>query len=1324
MVRADDNWINSATLFVIDDDAEHLFFIKNKLAPLGYKIVTFSDPKLALENIRKDSEGLIVVDYLLPDTNGLEFIEKLHAKGVNLPFVVVTGFGDEELAVKALKMGATDYIVKNRDYISILPAKITEALEKYTFTKRINNAEIALRESEEKFRKLICSSKEGIALITPDGEILEWNDSLFDLTGVSREQALSMKLWEVPTLFLENSTKTPDKFEYLKKVTLQRLSNIVSQGKPSIYERKVSNVDGSSRIVSMISYPVFTDNQIYICSMMRDVTNEALLRRKLNYRIQFESLLNEISTRLINLRIEEVEEEIDFALEIISVFCNASGSALFDFNGQSLSCTNRWLPDFSAEAFSVNQKKLAFDKWLHERLLSGDLQIINYNRFYSKVCPAEELNNFMDEFDLKNLLFIPVLIHEKPVGVFLLFNRELETIWSDEDLTLIKTFSEIVFNSKDRTRYEFMIQSDLKLHTAIAEISSAFIAQKSINDVVNLLLEKLLDICDADFGFLYLKNENNEYKIDSITLKIYNSLYQHFYSGFNPEELIGICSKELDSSFSFSLDNNVLNYDNFTKFPIDINDEHFGCLFIGKKDNEISSYGLDSIEKILSTFSISLNRWQILEKLRKSEENYRLVTETAKDFIIVLNNDNKVIFANKSVLDATGYEKTEVIGAGAENFLLQKYKEWTPERIKNRLNIDGTIIRFLEIFAKNGEVIPLETLVTPFSHSGSNDAVLIIGRDLRERFKAESALSESEQKYRILIEQAFDGIYLIHNNHYEYVNSKFCEMTGYSEKELLAQDFDFNVMLDDESKAFMQDRYNRRKNNLPIDNQYEIRVRRKDSRVIDVEVTTVPLKLGDELLVQGIMRDITERKMYERKIIERDEVLEIISYGAEQFLKNKNWRDKVQDFINKLRIATKSSNVMLYEYEVDDNQEYIAHLIYYSTDNSVQFHQNFDEFKEIRLNTDERFEFYKALKSHKILSDEYGFTNDLLRSHAGDIKSFTILPIFCGNTLWGNIGFNVTDRHRKLDKQELELLETVANLIGSAIYRDMIQDELNNINNQLEKRVYERTAQLSDTLIELREEVSNRKRAEKELLKAKDDIEQAYEKEKELSELKGKFISMISHEYRTPLTIIQSSTYILERALQVADIDLGNRHLDRVRIAVKQMVDLLENVLVNQRIESQEVESPLKPLNIVQLTYEVIEEVNIIDRNKHVIEFESRLSREQINSDENLLHLIINNLLSNATKYSPLDTIIKVTLCDDSENIKIKVEDKGSGISSKDQKYLFTPFYRGENCGNVVGVGLGLSLVKSSVEMLKGKIEYSTEVGKGSMFEVIIPSNL
>lgn len=261
--------------------------------------------------------------------------------------------------------------------------------------------------------------------------------------------------------------------------------------------------------------------------------------------------------------------------------------------------------------------------------------------------------------------------------------------------------------------------------------------------------------------------------------------------------------------------------------------------------------------------------------------------------------------------------------------------------------------------------------------------------------------------------------------------------------------------------------------------------------------------------------------------------------------------------------------------------------------------------------------------------------------------------------------------------------------------------KIEELNDELEGKVELRTKQLKETLAEL--EVS------------KDELTKALSKEKELSDLKSRFVSMASHEFRTPLSTILSSASLVAKYTETEEQEKRDKHILRIKSSVNNLTGLLNEFLSIGKIEDGKIIANNINFNIRELITALCTELEGIAKKDQEIAYEHE-GNEMVFMDPSLLRNVITNLLSNAIKFSSENGIIKVTSVVTADEVILTVQDNGLGISKEDQEHLFERFFRGANVTNIQGTGLGLHIVGRYIEIMDGKIEFFSELEKGTRF--------
>ncbi|RYG00030.1 MAG: PAS domain S-box protein [Chitinophagaceae bacterium] len=262
------------------------------------------------------------------------------------------------------------------------------------------------------------------------------------------------------------------------------------------------------------------------------------------------------------------------------------------------------------------------------------------------------------------------------------------------------------------------------------------------------------------------------------------------------------------------------------------------------------------------------------------------------------------------------------------------------------------------------------------------------------------------------------------------------------------------------------------------------------------------------------------------------------------------------------------------------------------------------------------------------------------------------------------------------------------------------------LNNELENKVKERTTILEEALQKLEE--------------SQTDLNEALKKEKQLNEVKSSFVSLASHEFRTPLSTIASSAAIIGRYPEKEDQEKRERHIIRIKESVNHLNDILEDFLSLGKLEDGKISANPAKFNLSALLIEVTDDFIANEKISHQIKLISE-SVSDFFTDKKIVRNILINILGNAIKFSAPGSLVIIHATQKEHEFTIKIIDQGIGISEQDQTQLFTSFFRGRNAANVQGTGLGLNIVRRYLELLRGRILVSSQLGIGTRIEFTIP---
>lgn len=308
------------------------------------------------------------------------------------------------------------------------------------------------------------------------------------------------------------------------------------------------------------------------------------------------------------------------------------------------------------------------------------------------------------------------------------------------------------------------------------------------------------------------------------------------------------------------------------------------------------------------------------------------------------------------------------------------------------------------------------------------------------------------------------------------------------------------------------------------------------------------------------------------------------------------------------------------------------------------------------------------------------------------------------------IGREVTGRRKNGEEFPLRLAVSEVKLYDQVIYTGILHDltdfkraqaRVEQLNTELESKVEERTAALRQRESEL---------------------QRALGKERELNELKSRFLSMASHEFKTPLSTVLSSVELIELYEEQAQQPKREKHIGRIKDAVNQLTEVLNDFLSLSKLEQGEVTVMPRLIDLQAIISTSIESSEGQLKPGQRIALDLGTAPKRIVSDPKLLRHVLINLISNAAKYSSPGVGINIATGLRAERCFISITDRGIGIPEEDQVHLFDRFFRARNVENVKGTGLGLNIVNHYIELLEGEIEFESKLGEGSTFTILLPA--
>lgn len=759
-------------------------------------------------------------------------------------------------------------------------------------------------------------------------------------------------------------------------------------------------------------------------------------------------------------------------------------------------------------------------------------------------------------------------------------------------------------------------------------------------------------------------------------------------------------------------------------------------------------------------------------RLRESEERYRTTISTMSEGIVLQDNTSTILVCNRAAEAILGLTAEQMMGRNAMDPRWRAIHEdgtpypgeTHPGTVALRTGVPQSNM-VMGVHKPDGTLVWILINAQPLQREGEDKphAVVTTFTDITDRKAAQDALIQSELRYRALFEQSNDAVFILDlSGGHQYVNQHAAEMFGYSVEELRQLGFRDIVVKDEVQPAEnVLQRLLAGEDIAP----YERSVRRKDGTVFPVEINAELVRDadGEPLHIQSLMRNITDRKQSEIALRESEERFRQIAANIEQVLFIRSGDDETIEYISptyeqmfgksceSLYADGNSFTEAIHPDDVDFVREQLLKPRYLE-DGFSDF-----EYRIIRPDGETRWMWARTFPIH----DEAG----RLVKRAGIVEDITELRLAQAEmeqltrrlqlaTEAGGIGiwdYDLTSNRLVVDRKSLTNYgldpvafkgdeEDMATIWSQNIHPDdverlsqeMAAAIVGNGVFDVEFRVVVPDGGLryvkSNALV-LRDPIGKPLRMVGATLdvtrirEAEIALRSALEQEKELGELKTRFVSMASHEFRTPLATISATT---ETLLAYSDRLTNDQREDRLHKIVSQvdyMKEIMEDVLQLARIQAGRVRYNPEQGDLDALLREIIEEFDSHQQYRGRIVYEATSQPLTYHYDPRLMRHIISNLISNGLKYSSASDPVRVVLQEREERITFCVVDQGIGIPGKDLRHLFEPFHRANNVGTISGTGLGLSIAREAIEMHGGTIEVQSRIDEGSTFTVSLPKS-
>lgn len=753
-----------------------------------------------------------------------------------------------------------------------------------------------------------------------------------------------------------------------------------------------------------------------------------------------------------------------------------------------------------------------------------------------------------------------------------------------------------------------------------------------------------------------------------------------------------------------------------------------------------------------------------VKALRESEENFRLLFESMHDSFalheIITNDKGKPIdyifrMVNPAFEKATGLNAKDIIGKRVKEVLPNTEDYWI--ETFGKVALEGTSTNY------RNYSIELDKYYETIVYQSKPRHFVVFFWDVTEEEKQKLALMHNEELLRSVTDNSIDMVSKINEKFEITFASKSHEFfLGFEVKELIGKNPISIVHEDDKDRI---EEIANRMFKLITPPYFQSRLRKKDGGYIWIETST-KLLIENNKFAGAVLtsREITKRVIAEENLRKLQRAIdqssasvvitnidgeiefvnpkftEVTGYTKEEAI-GKNPRilsagNQSKEYYKKLWDAIKAGKDWKGEFlnkrkdgtlfwetatisPIKDSNGKITHYVAIKDEITDQKKMQ-EELENHRLNLEKLVEkrtedlerqnkFLQTLLDTipspvfvKNLKEEYIVVN---KTFLDEVDTKKIDPI--GKTVFELYPKSIADYYHKMDQ---ELFEKGLPQTYEYLYYDKNGKAKASV---FHKNVIKHNNKITG-MVGIVIDISERKAMEIQ-------TKQALEQEKEWNELQKHLISMVSHEFRTPLTSILSSADFLEMFGARSSPEKTIVHIKRIQNGVNILTGMIEDVLTISRADRGKIQFNPETFDLLKLLHELIDETNIASGNKNKIELSYSINQNKIYYDEKIIHHIISNLLSNAVKYSEEDKKIEVAAEILDEQLILKVSDEGIGIPEKDIPHLFQPFSRATNTNGIDGHGLGLAIIKKFLDLVNGKCEVISKVNEGSTFFIKLP---
>jgi PAS domain S-box-containing protein len=1131
------------------------------------------------------------------------------------------------------------------------------------------------------------------------------------------------------------------------------------------YENRYRHKDGSYR---WLSWRVSQDEQGHFYGVAKDITTAKHSEQALHQRLEFESLITTLSTEFIRLSSEEIDEGINHVLRVIGEFSGFDYSyvVLFSEDYSEGNLAYAWSAEidesarqpwqrFSTKPFSWGMEKL----WRLEAIQVSTLTDL----------PAEAVNTklAMQSSGAKSIVLVPMLQGKSLIGYVGFASTKEEKTWSDDTLALLRIVGEIFASALNRKQAESKLRESERRFRAVFNQTFQLSSLLTLDGKVLEDNQTAMDVCQLE------RSEVIGHPFWELTCwTISPETQERLREAISQAAAGNVVRYETDI---LAPDNSVVTIDFLLKPLLDET---------GQVELLIAE-GRDLTERKRAEAALreSEERWQLA--LRGNNDSiWDLNLKTNQCFHSarwreILGYEEHEVSnywddwgtrVHPDDLERAIQARQDHL-QGKTPYYIAEYRirckdgnyKWILSRAQVLWDESGNPIRLVgshtDISDRKQAEVALQHVLSQLERRVEERTAELkqaneqLQAEIAERQQTEAALRQSEEQFRRVFDESPIGMGLTSlDGRFFRVNQAWLDMLGYTESELNAVGC-ADITHPEDWKQTIPVLEQIRKGE--INNfQREQRFFKKNQEILWGNLTSIVLRdrAGEIMYGLGMVEDISERKQTETALLQSEEQFRRVFDQApigmgletldERFIRVNRAFCNMLGYTESELMALNCAHITHPE---DWEQEipYVEQIKKGEIDSfklEKRYLKKNQEILWVNLTVlvlrDQTREILYALAMVEDITERKQALEALQQSEAryrAIIEDQT--ELICRFKPDGTLTFvnNAYCRyfHQQcseligkrfmpvIPKEDQELVTQYWSSLSEAQPIVTYEHQVILPSGEIHWQQWTNRAMFDEqgNLIEYQavgRDITPLKQAETEILKA-------LEKERELNELRSGFVSLVSHEFRTPLTTIQSSVQLLERYSDKLSEEKKQTHLTRIQTAVSRMILLLEDILTIGKAEAGKLQLEPSLMDVVAFCGEIVDSMQMSARSQHTIDFVVQGDASNALMDEKLLGHIITNLLSNAIKYSPSGGTVRFDLICTESSVVFRVQDSGIGIPQEDLETLFESFQRASNVGGIPGTGLGLAIVKRCVDLHGGQIAVESEVGVGTTFTVTLP---